>query len=135
LVLQVTGPILRSRLAIGCFQLEPIGDAEFRKAPIVCGDLLHPSMHAEHSMGMPARSEPRKQWTPSGVHQMAVQLLCAGLGVLDRRSRRASSSGGDPTTIGPKCSPRASNGSRPAPQPPFTLDLVAYFAEVFGDDA
>lgn len=71
-------------------------------------DVLHPPRHAEHSMGMPARSELRTQWTleevralrnsttggtryelvdgellvtpaPTGVHQMAVQLLWAAL--------------------------------------------------------
>jgi Uma2 family endonuclease len=82
--------------------------ADLEGVRILFRDLLRPSKHAEHSMGMPARSEPRKQWTldevralrnratsgtryelvdgellvtpaPTGVHQIAVHLLCGAL--------------------------------------------------------
>jgi len=207
-------------------------------------DPLHPPRHAEHSMGMPARSELRKQWTleevralrnsttggtryelvdgellvtpaASGIHQLAVQLLCAALYPYVRVQRLGLASlaprdvdpepdrsvqpdvfvvppdeierfrGGDPVErlllAAEVLSPSSARADRVKKRAlyqrnrvseywivdpdariverwrpdddrpdvlatridwlpvgasaPFTLDLVAYFAEVFGDDA
>jgi Uma2 family endonuclease len=141
-------------------------------------------------MGMPARSEPRKQWTleevralrnrttggtryelvdgellvtpaPTGAHQLAVQLLCGALYSYVRAEKIGLAAlaprdvdlepdksvqpdvfvvppdevdrfrGGDPVE---RLVLAAEVLSPSSARTPFTLDLTAYFAEVFGED-